>query len=42
MDDIANVTRSGNHYKPSFLEKDHHGRNLGEGQKLVGLNGNEE
>ena len=28
---VANITRSGKHYKPSFLEKDHPGRDLGEG-----------
>ena len=25
---VANITRSGKHYKPSFLEKDHPGRNM--------------
>ena len=32
-DNISNITRSGKHYKPSFLEKDHLGRDLGEGSK---------
>ena len=32
-DNVANITRSGKHYKPSFLEKDHFGRDLGEGSK---------
>ena len=32
-DNIANITRSGKHYKPSFLEKDHPGRDLGKGSK---------
>ena len=30
-DDMANITRSGKHYKPSLLEKDHLGRDIGEG-----------
>ena len=32
-DNVANITRSGKHYKPFFLEKDHPGRNMGEGSK---------
>ena len=32
-DNVANITRSGKHYKPSFLEKDHLGRDIGEGSK---------
>ena len=32
-DNVANITRNGKHYKPSFLEKDHPGRDLGEGSK---------
>jgi len=32
-ENMANITRSGKHYKPSFLEKDHIGRNMGEGSK---------
>ena len=34
-DDVTNVTRSGKHYKPSLLEKDHPDRNLEEGSKHV-------
>lgn len=40
--DVENVTRSGKHYKSSFLEKDHPGRNLEEGSRPSGLNGKEE
>jgi len=36
-DNIANITRSGKHYKPSFLEKDHPSRDLGEGSKPTEL-----
>ena len=32
-DDVENVTRSRKHYKPSFLEKGHPGRDIGEGLK---------
>ena len=32
-DKVANITRSRKHYKPSFLENDHLGRDLGEGSK---------
>ena len=41
-DVVANITMSGKHYKPSFLEKDHLERNVEEGSKHVGLNGKEE
>ena len=41
-DDVANVTRSGKHYKLSFLEKDRPGRNLEEGSRPIRLNGKEE
>ena len=34
-DNVANITRSWKHYKPSFLKKDHLGRNMEEGSKLV-------
>ena len=34
-DNVANITTSGKHYKPSFLEKDHLGRDLGEGSKTL-------
>ena len=39
---VANITRSGKHYKPSFLEKDHPGRDIGEGSKLTEPKGTEE
>ena len=39
---MANITRSGKHYKPFFLEKDHPGRDLGEGLKPTEPKGNEE
>ena len=32
-DNVSNITRSGKHYKPSFLENDHPGRDIGEGSK---------
>ena len=32
-ENVANITRSGKHYKPSFLEKDNPGKDLGEGSK---------
>jgi len=32
-DNVANITRSGKHYKLSFLEKDHPGRDIEEGSK---------
>ena len=41
-DNIANITRSRKHYKPSFLEKDYPGRNIGEGSKPTKLKGKEE
>ena len=41
-DNVANISRSGKHYKPSFLEKDHPGRNIGEGSKPTKLKGKEE
>ena len=41
-DDVENVTRSKKHYKPSFLERGHPGRNLEEGSKPIGFNGKEE
>ena len=40
-DNISNITRSGKHYKPSFLEKDHLGRDLGEGSKPTEPKGKE-
>ena len=33
----ANITRSGKHYKPSFLENDHPSRDLGERSKTTEL-----
>ena len=33
-DNVANITRIGKHYKPSFLEKDHPGREIGKGPSL--------
>jgi len=34
-DNVANITRSGKHYKPSFWKKDHPSRDLGKGSKLT-------
>ena len=33
-DNVANITRIGKHYKPSFLEKDHPGKDIGKGPSL--------
>ena len=41
-DNVANITRSGKHYKPSFLEKDHLGRDLGEGSNSMEPRGKED
>ena len=41
-DNVANITRSGKHYKPSFLEKDHPDRDLGEGSKPTKPRGKED
>ena len=41
-DNVANITRGGKHYKPSFLEKDHLGRDLGEGSKPTKPRGKED
>ena len=41
-DNVANITRNGKHYKPSFLEKDHPGRDLGEGSKPIEPKGDKE
>ena len=30
---MANITKSGKHYKPSFFERDHLGKDIGEGFK---------
>ena len=32
-DNVANITRSGKNYKPSILEKDNRGRDIGEGSE---------
>ena len=32
-DNVTNIIRSGKHYKPSFLKKDHPSRDIGEGSK---------
>ena len=39
---MTNITRSGKHYKPSFLEKDHPSRDIGEGSKPTETKGKEE
>ena len=39
---VSNITRSGKHYKQSFLEKDHPGRDLGEGSKPMEPRGKED
>ena len=41
-DNVANITRSGKHYKPSFLEKDHTSRDIGETSKSMEPKGKEE
>ena len=41
-DNVANITRSGKHYKPSFLEKDHLGKDIGERSKPMEPKGKEE
>ena len=41
-DNIANIPRSGKHYKPSFSENDHLGRDLGEGSKPTEPRGKED
>ena len=41
-DNVANITKSGQHNKPPFLEKDRSSRNVGEGSKPMELNGKEE
>ena len=39
---VANITRSGKHYKSSFLENDHPSRELGERSKPTELKGKED
>ena len=34
-DNMANITKSGKHYKPSSLEKGHPRKDLGEGSKPI-------
>ena len=41
-DNVANITKCGKHYKPSFLENDHPGRNLREGSKPTESRGTKE
>ena len=41
-DNVANIIRSGRHYKPSFLKKDHPRRDIGEGSKTMEPRGKEE
>ena len=38
-ENVSNITRSGKHYKPSFLEKDHLGRDIGESSEPAELKG---
>ena len=40
-DNVMSITKSGKHYKLSFLEKYHPGRNMEEGSKPVELQGKE-
>ena len=39
---VANITNSRKHYKPSFLENDHPGKDIGEGSKPTEPKGKEE
>ena len=41
-DNVANIARSGKHYKPSFLERDHLSKDIGEGFKPMEPKGKEE
>ena len=41
-DNVANITRSGKHYKSFFLENEHPGRDLGEGSKPTEPRGKKE
>ena len=41
-DNVANITRSGKHYKPYFFEKDHLGSDLGERSKHTEPKGKED
>ena len=41
-DNVANITRSGKYFKPSFFEMDHPGKDIGEGSKPTEPKGKEE
>ena len=41
-DNVANITRSEKHYKPSYLEKDHLGKDIGEGFRPMEPKGKKE
>ena len=41
-ENVANITRSRKHYKPSFSKKDHPSRDIGEGSKPTKPKGKEE
>ena len=41
-DNVANIARSGKHYKPSFMENDYLGRDLGEGSMPTEPRGKED
>ena len=41
-DNVANITKSGKHYKPSFYENDHPSRDLREGSKPIEPRGKED
>ena len=41
-DNVANIARSGKRYKPSFMENDHLGRDLGEGSMPTEPRGKED
>ena len=41
-ENVANITRSRKHYKPSFSEKDHPSRDIGDGSKPTKPKGKEE
>ena len=41
-DNVANIIGRGKHYKPSFIENDNLGRDIGEGSKPMEPKGEEE
>ena len=41
-DNVTNIINTGKHYKPSFLEKDHPSKDIGEGSKPIKTKGKEE